>query len=147
MWGYLKEWFTLPRLIFTTGLFFIFYILYQLPTIGTYLFYGLQIFFSLCIIIRCRALIKRQQYSTQKTGKSWLLETIIFKTASSNILVFCCNFYTVFPWTEFLHEKRFSLIAAFFSVLMILVSYITLELIPRKSKELLAKHSPEYALV
>ena len=144
IWSYLKQWFTLPKIILTLSSVFIFYFLFQIPYYGKYFFYSLEVFFFLFIIIRCQFLIKQQKQRVKETGKNWLLEDIIFKMASSNFIVFFCNVYNIFRLAELMHRKEFTLFISVFSVLLILVSYITLELIPKKSEELLEAQYPEY---
>ncbi|CAM1338993.1 hypothetical protein [Tenacibaculum aestuarii] len=144
IWSYLKQWFTLPKIILTLSSVFIFYFLFQIPYYGKYFFYGLEVFFFLFIIIRCQFLIKQQKQRVKETGKNWLLEDIIFKMASTNFIVFFCNVYNIFRLAELMHRKEFTLFISVFSVLLILVSYITLELIPKKSEKLLEEQYPEY---
>ena len=146
IWTYLKEWFTLPKVVLTFSFVAIFYYLYQIPFYGKYVFYTLEILFFLLMIIRCHFLIKRQKERIKQTGKNWLLEDIIFRMASSNFIVLFCNIYNVFQIAEFVHQRKISFIVAIFSVLLLLIAYITLELIPKKSEELLKEHYPEYQL-
>ena len=146
---YTKEWFQIPKIILTAFMFFFFYfiqdfdfgfVLYQI------FFYAIIGFQLIYMIINGRKLKQKQKL----TGKKWLLENVIYVNGIANILVLGFWLYR-FPFDtleEFLAMGNFtSILAAFLVTIIIIVGYITLLFIPKRTEELLAETYPEYKMI
>ena len=86
---------------------------------------------------------KKSKASNQK----WLLDGLIFKQAGGFGMVFIYYTINLLSYSKSLHQTEYLVIVV--SVLLsvtCLLSYISLELIPEKSEELLEETYPEYHL-
>ncbi|MCI2229493.1 hypothetical protein MC378_09975 [Polaribacter sp. MSW13] len=146
---FMKEWFQLPKIALTFGLLFVFYEIQSLE--NAYEIY-LSVIFGVFIIQLITVLLnrKKQQKKQQITKRRWLFESIIQTQGFGSIGLFA--FYTV----EFLLPNSsiaFSEMGLFRSVLsvfvitfFIIMSYISIVVIPKKATELLAETYPEFKL-
>ena len=146
LWRELKIWFSLPKIIITLALSICFYTLLvsQFSEYYIYIFYGI-------LAVRCtyksfmlnRNFKKKSKASKQK----WLLEDLIFKQAGGFGMVLIYYNINLLNSTTPLHQTKYLVIVI--SVLLsvtCLLAYISLELIPKKSEELLEETYPEYHL-
>ena len=144
--SFVKQWFQLPKIIATFGVIVLFYLLQQSPYayhIYSGFFFGIMIL-ELFKMIQSKRRINKK---TAETGKKWLLEDIYLKQSLGNLALIIFYIYDWFlPHDKgFLEMNEFSRwLSAFLIVLTILVGYITLVVIPKKSEELLEEHYPEY---
>lgn len=146
IWKLLKEWFQLPKIILTLLSIGFFYYVYQVQTIGEYVFYSVQFIIVVFLLIKATILIRKQKARVKETGKNWLLEDIIFRMGSSNMIVLLWNVSFSFNIHGLLYDIRFVLLLSILSVLFLLITYITLVLIPKHSEKYLTEHYPEYKI-
>lgn len=146
--SFVKEWFKLPKVIITIMLFVLFYQLQEFSQ--AYNIY-MAVYFTIIFIelFKMYQFKKKIKEKTLKTGKKWMLEDIMMAQGiGSIVLIMFYVFEFSLPNNKDLLEmselRRF--VVSFMMVLTILVSYITLIVIPQKSEELLEKHYPEYKL-
>ncbi len=128
-------------------MFYCFYLLLQF-SFAQYLFPG---FFFTILIIELIILLKRRKKLNTKfktTGKKWLFEDIIETQGNGNVI------FGLFYIFQFLTPNSYdnlsilsSLIISAATTLAVIIGYVSLVVIPKKSEELLEEHYPEYKLV
>lgn len=146
LWRELKQWFSFPKIIITLALSICFYTLLtsRFSEYFIYIFYGiLAVWCTYKSFMLNRNFKKKSKASNQK----WLLEGLIFKQAGGFGMVFIYYTINLLSNTRSLHQTEYLVIVV--SVLLsitCLLAYISLELIPKKSEELLEETYPEYHL-
>lgn len=145
MIGYIKEWFGLPKIIISITMTYLIYALYN-SNYGNYFYYFILLVVCLFGIVKAYKLKKEFNKKEKLTGKKWMFQEMIFKTSSANFLVLFLNMFNIYSFTETPAVWLLWLLAAF-TTLLILVSFITLELIPSRAEKLLQDTYPEYKLV
>lgn len=145
--GFVKQWFSIPKIIVTLTMFYCFYLLLQF-SFAQYLFPGL--FFTI-LIIEFIILLKRRKKLNAKfktTGKKWLFEDIIETQGNGNVV------FGLFYVFQFLTPNSYdnlstssSLIISAATTLAVIIGYVSLIIIPKKAEQLLEEHYPEYKLV
>ena len=145
--GFVKQWFSIPKIIVTLTMFYCFYLLLQF-SFAQYLFPG---FFFTILIIEFIILIKRRKKLNTKfktTGKKWLFEDIIETQGNGNVI------FGLFYIFQFLTPNSYdnlstssSLIISAATTLAVIIGYVSLIVIPKKAEQLLEEHYPEYKLV
>jgi hypothetical protein len=145
--GFVKEWFSLPKIILTTTMFYCFYLLLQF-SFAQYLFTG---FFFTVLMIESIVMFKKRKMLSVKfktTGKKWMLEDIIETQGHGNVV------FILFYVFQFLTPNSYenlgvlaSLIIAAATTLAFIIGYVSLVVVPKKAEELLEEHYPEYKLV
>lgn len=138
-----KEWFRLPKIAVTITLFFLIKWGMQFGKINALVLIGCIL---LIFLIRVNVLSRSYKKRTKETGKKWLFEHLIFKTASFNLLMILVNIFNIVNLTNLFQNSIFSYIIACAVTLLVLSSYITLVVFPKKAKTLLEKQYPEYKL-
>ncbi|MBA6156232.1 hypothetical protein H3Z83_06825 [Tenacibaculum sp. S7007] len=145
--GFVKQWFSIPKIIVTLTMFYCFYLLLQF-SFAQYLFPGL--FFTILIIEFILLLKRRKKLNTKfkTTGKKWLFEDIIETQGNGNVI------FGLFYVFQFLTPNSYdnlstssSLIISAATTLAVIIGYVSLIVIPKKAEYLLEKHYPEYKLV
>lgn len=147
LWSLSKKWFKLPKIFLIFSAIIFLYYAYQTPIIGKYLFYSIQGILLLFISIKVRKLHNAHKNKIKKTDKNWLLEEMIFKIATSNFFTLFANIFNIIILQRIMHESGFTVSLSILTVLLMVVTYITLEYIPKHSEKLLEEYYPEYKLV
>jgi hypothetical protein len=144
-----KEWFTLPKILITLGLFFAIFVLFQIPyfqyvILGTLLLLAV---FEMIVVYKIR---KKQKIKERTHEKVFLLEAMIGTTKngySGFVFINVFNFFNItrvefsslsLPWLAFI---------AFASTLLFILFYVSNYVLPQKAEELLQETYPEYKLV
>ena len=145
---FIKEWYKLPKIILTLVLFFGFYQLQKNTyshIIYTSIFYGIISLQFMFLLIKGNQLKKKRK----KTGKSWMFEHILIVNGMANICMILFFFFDFsFAENDFLVMSDFRrILSAFLVTFILILGYITLYVIPRKTEELLQETYPEYKLV
>ncbi len=148
LWKFVKEWFTIPKVLITATIFMFFFLFLQLKESGIILMiavFALLTFEMVCgIIIRYKIRIKKK-----RKEKMFLLEEMIHKTKNGFILVTIVN---VFNFVNILKTDFSSmaiywlLLISFLLTLLSLLFYITEFIMPQKAEHLLKETYPEYKL-
>lgn len=147
--SFVKQWFMLPKIILTFCIVVLFYLLQQIPN-AYYIYTG--IFFTVILLDTIKIFQSKRKINKKValTGKKWLLEDIYLKQSLGNLALIIFYTYNLFlPHENGITEmNEFSRwLSAFLIVFTMLVGYITLIVIPKKSEELLEEHYPEYKLI
>ena len=146
LWDELKKWFELPQIVINIGLFIVFYMLFSSKYVS---YFSGGIYFVVGVWCVYKSIILNRQFRKRKeiSNKKWMLEEMIFKQAGYVSLVFLSQLYNVFHISEAVSGNIYLVItvSALFT-LLILVNYISFELIPNKAEELLDETYPEFSL-
>lgn len=146
LWNELKKWFELPQLLITIALFLLFYLAFS----TTFIAYLVGVFYAL-ISIWCvfKSIQLNKQFRKRKenSNKKWVLEELIFKQAGSTTLVFMSQIFNVFNVSDTLASNSYAVVAlALGFTALVLINYISFELIPNKAEKLLNETYPEFSL-
>lgn len=145
--GFVKEWFSIPRILLTITMFYCFYFLLQFP-FAQYLFPG---FFFTILIIEFIVMLKKRKILNakfKKTEKKWMLEDIIETQGHGNIvLVLFYVFQFLTPNSYESLSTLNSIIIAVATTFVFIIGYVSLVVVPKKAEKLLDEHYPEYRLV
>ena len=145
LWTFMKEWFTVPKIIISASIFMVFYILMSLNINNIYLSI-LMIVLALIDVLLAQRLSKKAKQRFKKNSKKYLLEDMIFRVgAFSSILVFS-NIFNLSSFLEYSESIYVKTSISCLITLAILYSYIALIIIPQKAEELLEETYPEYKL-
>lgn len=147
LWQYAKEWFKLPKILATITLFLVFYTIFK-TSYGIYFFFGIFLLLIIYMLVNAQKLIKKVKQKTKQTGKKWLLEDLIFRSVSLNLVVFFVNFFNMA-----IHFKRHytmstwvAIIFSFVLVVGVIYAYVSIKVLPNKAEDLLNEQYPEYKL-
>ncbi len=140
---HIKEWFSLPKITATVGLIYILYLLILQP-FGIFVLYGTH--FTLVILCFFKMYVFKKQL---KKTKPWLLKEIIFKAGLINMFnltmipinTINANLNAMLTTDP---NKWFILATAIYLCFEILFFYIAFIQLPKKSKDILSEHYPEY---
>ncbi|HAO15630.1 MAG TPA: hypothetical protein DDE71_08750 [Tenacibaculum sp.] len=144
----IKQWFQLPKILFTiTGTI----ILYKIQELKNS--YDLYLALSF-ILILIQSIIKivnnvKLKRKHKITGKKWMLEEIIQVEGILNFNFLFFNLVNLFSMgnKDFIDTSEpVRWLYAAFMVSAIVLTYVALYLIPKKSEELLKRHYPAYEL-
>ncbi|TCK67779.1 hypothetical protein DFQ05_1560 [Winogradskyella wandonensis] len=144
LWQELKQWFRIPQIVITISIFFILYISFSSEYAESFsvILYVLAATYSGYKAFKLNRYYKKRQ---DVSGKKWLLEEIIFRQASATGLVLLSQMYsTVHLSNGALTNPYLLLVACTLFTVLILVSYISFELIPNKAEDLLKETYPEF---
>ena len=146
LYRFMKEWFSLPKVILTLSIFMLFYTLISIE-ISEFYFTGIIFILAIVDVFLVTRITKKAKKSFKEKNKKFLLEDIIFRTGAFSSLLIFSNF---FQFSNFIGNTTSVLgkcIIASLVTLAIIYSYVTLIVIPKKAKELLAETYPEYKMV
>ena len=146
LFRFMKEWFSIPKIMITLLIFGFFYSLLNFQ-VNEIIF--LIILFCLAIVdvILAHKLVKKANQRFKQNQKKFLLEEMIFRTGSFNTIIIFSNFFQLSNFTHNLTSDFGKFLFAFFITLAIIFSYVTLIIIPQKAEELLQETYPEYKMV
>ena len=146
---FVKEWFTMPKLLTTILIFLGIYMVLQIKYSEFIIFGGLllSVFFEMIYLYKDR---KAQKQKTEKKEKIFLLEEMIGQIKGGFVSVGLVNIFNMVHLTkvEFSSlETHWLLLIAFCTTIVIIMFYVTSYVIPSKSQELLQETYPEYKMV
>jgi hypothetical protein len=149
LWRFVKEWFTLPKIILTTLIFLLFFSIFQFTYATEIIFVSLLILviFDFYYLFKNRAKRKRNK---MKKEKIFLLESMIGQTRNGFSIMTFVNVFNIINITDlnFNSLSFFWLVfIAAFVTLICIVFYITGFVMPQKAKELMKETYPEYTLL
>ena len=146
LWNELKKWFEIPQIIATISLFLLFYLAFssRFAVALSVIFYVLVAIWS----IYKGALLNRQfRRRKEISNKKWMLEEIIFKQAGGVSLVLLSQIYNIFIITDEFLTNTYAIISLSLAfTALVLINYISFELIPNKAEKLLNETYPEFSL-
>jgi len=145
-----KEWFQLPKIVLTILLFFGFYTLQN--SAEAYTIYNI-IFFSIFIVSVFIMVYQSIQFKKKQkiTQKKWLFEKVMQTQGFGSFSLFLYYMYLFFlpdSTKEFLAMGDFRrVLSALLITFLVIFTYITLIVIPKKATQLLQETYPEYKFV
>ena len=139
LWRFFKEWFTLPKVLTTISVFLTIVYFLKLPY-SKYILLGVLLFLAVFDLINQRISIKKQQKKVQKKEKIFLLESTIGATRKgfsglALINIFNATNFVKVPFNSL--DNYWLLLLSFSATLLVLLFYVTADLIPQKAEELL----------
>jgi hypothetical protein len=148
LWRFFKEWFTMPKLAVTVSIFLIIFFFLKLPH-SKYILLGALLCLATFDLTKQYRSRKKQQKTTQKKEKIFLLESMIGETRKGFTGVALINIFNSInlsrvPFNSL--ENHWLLLLSFSVTLVVLLFYVTAYLIPQKAEELLIETYPEYKL-
>jgi len=148
LWRFSKEWFTLPKIIFTGFLLYIIYEFLQFQFSEV----TLLISFLTIIIVDFYRVIKsgRQKKQKQKNNdKIFLLESMILSTRKGLTGIVFINLFNLLYLTKTSissFETHWLFLISLIVTILLILFYVSTFVIPKKAEELLEDTYPEYKL-
>lgn len=140
IWGYFKEFFTLPKVILTIAMVLVVYRILSLSVIAYSVLMVGALLFSLAKLISMWVKFKKH---VKQTGRKWLLEELIMKCGGAGGIVYL-PYHLLF---RIYSNEPSQFMMWFMSVVLVafcLCLYVMLYVIPSKAQEHLLKTYPEY---
>jgi hypothetical protein len=144
-----KEWFTLPKILITLGLFFAIFVLLQIPYFQ-YVILGILVFLAVFEMIAVYKIRKKQKNKERTHEKVFLLEAMIGTTQHGYSVLMYINVFNFFNLSRIEFSTLSSSWLAFIallSTLVVILFYVSNYVLPQKAEELLQETYPEYKLV
>jgi len=149
IWRFVKEWFTLPKLLITVSIFVSVYILLQFP-ISSYFILGALSIGVIAEIVMLFKVRKQRKVKEENNEKIFLLEDMIGSTKNGYTGLVFINLFNIvstsrldFSDSGFFWQLVFSGAITLLIILFNVVNYV----LPQKAQELLEETHPEYKLV
>ena len=151
LWRFLKEWFTLPKIVITTTLFLTLFFILKIP-FSEYVLMGsflVLIMYDMIVLYKSRKNQKNQKKQKNKEEKVFLLEAMIGTsrngfTGLALVNLNCINLSNV-SFSSL--ENHWLLFVSFSATIVIILFYLITYVIPKKAEELLQETYPEYKMV
>ena len=143
---FVKEWFTMPKVLTTSLIFLGIYLVLQIKYSEFIILGGL----FLAVVFEMIFIYKDRKVQKQKTEKIFLLEEMIGQTKGGFVSIGFVNIFNMVHLTkvEFSSlESHWLILIAFCTTIVIIMFYVTSYVIPSKSQELLQETYPEYKMV
>ena len=146
LWTELKKWVEIPQIIATLSLFLLFYFAFS-TTLVAELSVVFYVAVAIWVIYKNSQLNRQFKRRKEISNKKWMLEEMIFRQAGVTSMVFLSQFYNVY----FISDKLLTNTYAIFGVALaytalVIINYISFELIPNKAEKLLNETYPEFCL-
>ena len=149
IWRFVKEWFTLPKLLITITIFMSVYILLKFP-ISSYFILGALSIGVIAEIVMLFKVRKQRKVKEENNEKLFLLEDMIGSTKNGYTGLVFINLFNIvstsrldFSDSGFFWQLVFSGTITLLIILFNVVNYV----LPEKAQELLEETHPEYKLV
>lgn len=146
LWNELKKWFELPQIFATLCLFLMFYLSFSTSyaPVLSLIFYGIIMVWAICKGILLNRHFKRRK---EISNKKWMLEEMIFRQAGIASFVFMSQLFNVYRIPkDFSNNSYFLFLFSLGFTALVLINYISLEIIPNKAEKLLNETYPEFSL-
>ena len=149
LYGFVKEWFQLPKLLTTIAIFILFFLVLHLKQ-ASYVLMGLILILGAVNFYHQFKRRKKEKAQKLKKGKVFMLESMINDTGNGVSIMLFGNIFNVLQIMRFnfseLNNYWLALIAIA-ATLLCLTFYITAYVMPSKAQELLEETYPEYNLI
>ncbi|MDH7913689.1 hypothetical protein [Winogradskyella sp. SYSU M77433] len=146
LWKELKKWFEIPQILATIVLFLIFYVSFSSKIAGVLsaVFYGIIAVWTIYKNVRLnRQFVRRKKISNKK----WMLEELIFKQAGVTSLIVLSQVHHTLVVSDEFSMNIYAIIGlSVVYTILLLLNYISFELIPNKAEDLLNETYPEFSL-
>ena len=136
-----KEWFKLPKIALTITLFFILNWSIILDKYVFLILIAILLILDLIGLFNLRYILKKR---SKHQNKKLLFENIIFQTAGLNAFLVLSPVFNIINLTSIEIATKYSYLLALLLTFLIIGSYITLFVFPKKADSLLKKQYPEY---
>ncbi|WP_298779619.1 hypothetical protein [uncultured Polaribacter sp.] len=146
LWKFMKEWFSIPKIITTLFIFSFFYALLDFK-INENIFLIIMLILAIIDVVLAQKLIKKSNKRFKEKERKYMLEEMIFKTGSVNSILIFSNFFQLSTFSDSFTSVVGKCIFAGLVTIVIIYSYISLIVIPKKAEELLQETYPEYNIV
>jgi hypothetical protein len=144
---FVKEWFSLPKVITTLLIFMLFFTVFQFTYAKEII---LTTVFSLLIVDFYFLFKNRNKRKKKKKEKIFLLESMIGETRNGFTAMMLVNVFNFINLSEVnfvsLH-LYWQIFIAFFATLLCIIFYVTAFVMPSKAEELLIETYPEYKML
>jgi len=149
LWRFVKEWFSLPKIVITGLVFLLFFSVFQIPFAEEVLLVILVglLLIDFYFLFKNRHLRKRKE---KKKEKIYLLESMIGETRNGLSVMMILNFLNLINLSDISFVELalvWQLVIAFTGTLICIIFYITAFIMPSKAEELLAETYPEYKML
>ena len=145
LWKFMKEWFSVPKIILTLLIFTFFYALLDF-NINENIFLGIMLVLGITDVILAQKLLNKSKKRFKEKDRKYLLEDIIFRSGSFNSIIIFSNFFHLSNFSDNIASIFGKVLFASLITLAIIYAYVTLIVIPQKAEELLIETYPEYEL-
>jgi hypothetical protein len=149
VWGYFKDFFSIPKIVLTIAITFALYIVLKLSVYRDYIFFGTYLLTLIAAFYELYKNHKTTKNRKQSGKKRWLFEEVIHSYGSSSaIIVFPFNLMVeIFNHPgEYLSNNYWLIGLSFFLVSFSLFLFIIFKIIPSKAESYLLETYPEYKL-
>jgi len=149
MWRFVKEWFTIPKVITTTLIFLSIFSVLKIRH-SEYVLLGTLFILAIFDLINLSKLRKNQKKKEEKLEKVFLLEAMIEQTRNGFTGLTFINLFNFVNLTKASCsdlENYWLVLISFSATLIFILFYVTGYVIPQKAEELLQETYPEYKLV
>ena len=146
LWNELKKWFEIPQIIATISLFLMFYLTFSSKYAAIF---SVIFFIVIAAFVMFKSIGLNRQFRRRKeiSNKKWMLEEIIYKQAGGTSLVFLSQVYNIFTVSDTLLTNVYAIIGLSLAfTAMVLINYISFDIIPNKAEKLLNETYPEFSL-
>ena len=149
LWRFVKEWFTVPKIVTTSILFLFFFIVLQIK-FSEYILLGVLVI--LLVYDSINLLINRKKFKIRKEKKQkvFLLESMIGETRNGFTGLTFVNLFNIVNLTKFDFsnlEIHWVFLISAAAALLCITFYAITHVIPKKAEELLQETYPEYKIV
>ncbi len=146
LWTELKKWVEIPQIIATLSLFFLFYFSFS-TTLAPQLSVVFYIVVAVWVFYKNIQLNRQFKRRKEISNKKWMLEEMIFRQAGMSSLVFLSQIYNLFIISDKFLNNIYAIIGlATAYTALVLINYISFEVIPNKAEKLLNETYPEFSL-
>ena len=145
VWFYFKEFFTLPKIILTLFLVWVlFSLMHYLDNKEPLMTVLISVIFAVFIFhfIKFKISIKRRK---KKTGKIWLFENTIYGLGGLGVFLNFGFWYRILFDSNRQWTTTSELIVSVIIILYVLITFISVIIIPKRLKEKISKEHPEYS--
>jgi len=145
---FVKEWFSVPKVLTTSIVFLLFFIILKTPY-SDYIFLGILFILGVFDLIKQLISRKKQKKKEQKTEKIFLLEAMIGGARNSFTGLIFLNLFNFMNLTKisFSSLETYGIfIIAIVATLLCILFYVVNYVIPERAEALLIETYPEYKL-
>ena len=145
LWRFMKEWFSIPKIILTLSILFFFYFLMSLNIEKSYLS-SFMLILAIIDIVLASIISKKAKQRFKEKKRKYLLEDMIFRVGAFSSIIVFSNLFNLSSFLRSSNSVYFKTFVAALITLAIIYSYISLIVIPQKADELLEETYPEYKI-
>jgi hypothetical protein len=149
LWRFFKEWFTVPKVIITAGIFIAIFLLLRIQ-FSEYILMGVFLGLIIYDMVSLFKKRKHQKKKEKKDEKIFLLEAMIGTSRNGFTglaLVNLFNFINLSKVSFSSLDNLWLLFVSLLATLVIILFYVITYVIPEKAEELLQESYPEYKIV